>query len=100
MKSGFSNFTIYEGGHIIIILYREVVDIEINLISVDFFWKLINKALVLDSFSLSEFVLHQLYNVPKHWRRSEHVKGSFGLLVLASQIYSKLWILIWKSFSA
>ena len=39
------------------------------LIGVDFFWKLI-----------SEFCLGQLDILPKHSRRSEQVKGSFGLL--------------------
>ena len=54
--------------------------LKTNLIGVDFFWKLMNIALDLDSFSMSEFCLHQLDILHKHLRRSEQVKGSFGLI--------------------
>ena len=52
--------------------------LKTNLIGVD--WNLMNIALYLDSFSMSEFCLHQIDILTKHSRRSEHVKESFGLL--------------------
>ena len=40
-----------------------------------------NIALDLDSFSMSEFCLHQLDILPKHSRGNEQVKGLCGLLL-------------------
>ena len=75
IEIGFSNFTIYDGGHIkwrignhskikkiINILYREVVEIENKFNKCRLFWKLMNIALDLDSFNMSEFCLHILYD--------------------------------------
>ena len=93
MKIGFSNFTIYEVGHIkrrienhneikkiINILYKEFIKIENKFNRCKIFWKLMNIALDLDSFRMSTFCFNQLYILPKHLRRSELVKGSFRFL--------------------
>ena len=48
--------------------------LKTNLIDADFFWKLMNIALDLDSFNMSEFCLHQLDILPKLSRRCEQVK--------------------------
>ena len=87
------DFPIYEGRHIkrrikynskikkiINILYREAIEIENKFNRCSRLWKIMNIALDLDSFSMSEFCLHQLDILPKQSRRSEQVKGSFGFL--------------------
>ena len=58
----------------------EVVEIENKFNRCRLFWKLMNIALDLDSFSMNEFCLHQLDTLPKHPQRSEQVKELFRLL--------------------
>ena len=81
MKEDTLNGNLSKIKKIIDILYRKVIEIENKFNRCRLFWKLMNIALDLDSFSMSEFCLHQLDILPKHSRGNEQVKGLCGLLL-------------------